>query len=183
MFVCDAVSDIPGVKSSYKTFICFKYFITFQNQNLNLQHLQKLIFIYSSEKQHYLLCLVLVKLFCFTCVLFSYILFMQIFPLVKPAFIFFFLCGRVAIPVINELCCKCLLFSTNTEVYQRCIQRDRSVLIFPVCLLHIVVSNLFLSLCIGNNQHPVHRASHLFDFKNTLHMPLLHCILTSHAEL
>lgn len=122
------------------------------------------------------MCLVLVKLFCFTCVLFSYILFMQIFPLVKPAFIFFSLCGRVALPVINELCCKCLLFSTNTEVYQRCIQRDRSVCIFPVCLLHIVVSNLFLSLCIGNNQHPVHRASHLFDFKNTQALCTCRCL-------
>lgn len=176
MFVCDAVSDIPGVKSSYKTFICFKYFITFQNQNLNLQHLQKLIFIYSIKK------IALSVVSCLSEVILFYLCFIQLYIIYanlsscKTCIYFFFLCGRVALPVINELCCKCLLFSTNTEVYQRCIQRDRSVRIFPVCLLHIVVSNLFLSFCIGNNQHPVHRASHLFDFKNTQSLCTCRCL-------
>lgn len=54
------------------------------------------------------MCLVLVKSFCFTCVVFSLILFMQIFPLWKSAFCFPPMRQRCSTTINEALCAKYL---------------------------------------------------------------------------
>lgn len=121
------------------------------------------------------MCLVLVKSFCFTCILFSWILFMQIVPLWNLHIFSTWQC--VALSIEDELFCCVEMFGpmlTQSEV--------TGVSYLPVSLLHVIQVISVLALISSSTQHllclfQTHPHTHF-----TLHTDLTHTALKVQRE-